>query len=136
MDPISVLALTCNILDLVTAAGKTCHFLYSTYKAGTLPAHAELTATTTLLDTSLQSLENALQDPGSPNQALNSDDKDLLDILLKSRRIAAKLKKKLSALQVQASDSRGKRAMETSQMLFEKGKSMTCNGDGTSFVRL
>ena len=66
MDPLSVLALTCNILDLVAAAGNTCAFLYKVHKDKSFPNDAELVSTANLLEQSTDALAKRLQDPQNP----------------------------------------------------------------------
>lgn len=122
MDPLSALALSCNVLDLVAAAGKTCAFLYDVHKAGAFPTHQELIATTTLLESSTQNLEQMLSDPQNPRQSRRADGKELFDIAQKARKLAVDLQKKLEALQVQTGDSRSQRFQKLLKTVLQKGK--------------
>ncbi|KAJ9602517.1 hypothetical protein H2200_013060 [Cladophialophora chaetospira] len=122
MDPLSALSLSCNVLDLVAAAGKTCAFLYDVHKAGAFPAHQELVSTTTLLENSAQTLTQRLLDPQSPRHPRRANDKELLDIAEKARKLASDLQKKLEALQLLPVDSRAKRFEKLLKTALQKGK--------------
>ncbi|EXJ65032.1 hypothetical protein A1O7_01371 [Cladophialophora yegresii CBS 114405] len=122
MDPLSALALSCNILDVVTAAGKTCTFLYEVHKAGTFPNHDELVSTTNMLDKSVQALTHQLSNAHGTSQTCQADDKDLLDVLQKARRLASDLQNKLDTLKLQTTDSRSKRFEKLIKTALQKGK--------------
>lgn len=122
MEPLSALALACNVLDLVNAAGKTCAFLYEVHKAGAFPTHEELTSTTELLEKSTQTLNQLLLDPQTPSKPLRPEDKELLELSQKSRRLALDFQRKLEALKVQTSDGRAKRLEKLFKAVLQKGK--------------
>ncbi|OCT46720.1 hypothetical protein CLCR_01785 [Cladophialophora carrionii] len=122
MEPLSVLALSCNILDVVTAAGKTCFFLYEVHKAGAFPNHDELVSTTNLLDKSVQALTQQLSIAHGVSQTCQADDKELLDISQRARKMASDLQKKLDALKLQTTDSRSKRFEKVVKTVLQKGK--------------
>lgn len=122
MDPTSALSLFCNVLDLITAAGRTCTLLYDVHKAGTFPGHDELFAASTLLDKSLRSLTQQLSESQKSNNSRRCNDTELLDISLKARKLASDLQKKLASLQVQSTDSRSTRLEKVLKTVLQKGK--------------
>ncbi|ETI28987.1 hypothetical protein G647_01439 [Cladophialophora carrionii CBS 160.54] len=122
MEPLSALALSCNILDVVTAAGKTCFFLVEVHKAGAFPNHDELVSTTNLLDKSVQALTQQLSNAHGVSQTCQADDKELLDISQRARKLASDLQKKLDALKLQTTDSRSKRFEKVVKTVLQKGK--------------
>ncbi len=122
MDPLSALSLSCNVLDLITAAGKTCAFLYDVHKTGAFPTHEDLVSTTTLLDNSFNALTQQLSGGQNQISPRRPDDKELFDISLKARKLASDLTKKLETLQVQPADSRSKRFEKLLKTALQKGK--------------
>jgi hypothetical protein len=106
MDPLSVLGLTCNTLDLLAAAGKTYAFLYKVRNEKSFPSPAELTSTTNLLKESTEALNKRLLGPQNPGQPLRPDDRQLFDVLQQSEKLATDLSTRLEAFWVQPGDSR------------------------------
>jgi hypothetical protein len=122
MDPLSALALSCNVLDVITTAGKTCAFLSEVHKAGAFPNHDELISTTSLLDKSAQALAQQLSTAPSASQTGRADDKELLDVSQKARRLASDVQKKLEALKLQTTDSPHRRLEKLVKTVLQKGK--------------
>ena len=121
-ESLAVLAVACNILDIITATGKACSLLREVHKHGALPAHDELSSTAAFLDTNVQTLTESLRDPSDPSKLLQADDKGLTDLASKCQTLARELKSKLAALKVNDVDSRSHRWAKLSKTVLQRGK--------------
>lgn len=122
MEPLAALAVSCNIIELVVIAGKTCRLIKQVLENKALPAHEELTASISLLEKNVGALDVSLKDFQNTSQLIIPGDKELLGLAQNCRRLGVDLKQKLDALQVKDSDTKSDKIGKLLQTVLQRSK--------------
>lgn len=122
MEPVAALALSCNIIELVVLAGKSCLLVKQVWECKTLPAHVELTSAISLLDHNLSALDVSVKDVRNPTYMVLRQDNELLILANNCRRLGVELRQKLDALRTRKHDTKVEKVEKALQTLFGKGK--------------
>jgi hypothetical protein len=122
MEPLAALAVSCNIIELVVIAGKTCRLIKQVLENKALPAHEELTSSISLLEKNVGALDVSLKDFQNTSQLIIPGDKELLGLAQNCRRLGVDLKQKLDALQVKDSDTKSDKTGKLLQTVLQRSK--------------
>ncbi|KAK5045301.1 hypothetical protein LTR84_009407 [Exophiala bonariae] len=122
METVAALALSCNIIELVVLAGKSCVLIKQVWDCKTLPAHEEFTSAILLLEQNVEALDAFLTDAQNPSYIALPRDKEILLLAKNCRRLGVELRQKIDALRARKTDTRGEKFEKTLQTLFGKGK--------------
>lgn len=122
MEPLAALAVSCNIIELVINAGKTCKLIKQVWDHKALPAHEELTSAISLLENNVEALDASVKSLQTQNHLTLQDDKELLVLARRCGRLGSELKQKLNALKVQANDTKADKIGKGLQTIFQEGK--------------
>jgi len=122
MESLAALAVACNIIDLVVAAGKTFKLIKWVQENKAFPGHEELTSSISSLEKNVGVLDTSLEEFQRSSNIILPADQELLDLARFSRRLGLGLRQKLNALQVTDKDTKAEKIGKYLQAVLQRSK--------------